>query len=286
MTPAALPTTSTVDRPTRLQALWPCRRPVVMGILNCTPDSFFEHGRFEIASEAITQGETLITGGADIVDIGGESTRPGADPVSSEVELRRIGPVLTELRRRHPHILLSVDTSKAEVAEAGLQAGADLINDVSAGDDPAMFSVVAAHGAAIVLMHRRGTPKTMQENVSYAHPVAEVHAFLLERARAAEQGGIQPEHIWLDPGIGFGKDDSANLELIRALPDLAALGYPVLVGVSMKSFIGRLTGAIPDDRLPGSLAGILPMVGLNRAVVRVHDPAATLQFLKIAEAIR
>ena len=266
----------------RLDKLWPRTRPVVMGILNCTPDSFADGGRYFDAEHAVRRGERMIEDGALIVDIGGESTRPGAEPVSAEEESRRVLPVIGELRRRHHDVVLSVDTSKPEVAAAALEAGADLVNDVTAGSTAGMLELVAASGAAVVLMHMRGTPRTMQHDLAYRDVVAEVHHHLLERAGAALEAGVAAHRVWLDPGIGFGKDDSGNIALLAALPALATHGYPVVIGPSNKSFIGRLTGAPLESRLPGTLGALIPALALERAVVRVHDPAAAVQFLEIA----
>jgi len=240
-----------------------------MGILNCTPDSFADGGRSFDHEDALRHAQELLDGGADTIDVGGESTRPGADPVDLTEELRRVLPVITEIRRRRPEIVLSVDTSKVEVAEASLNAGADLVNDVTAASADGMLEMVA----------------TMQSDTSYDNVVAEVHEHLRCRAAAAIAAGIPAHRVWLDPGIGFGKDDDGNLALLAALPDLAAIGHPVLVGPSSKSFIGHLTGAEVEDRLPGTLAALLPAVGIDRAVVRVHDASAAVQFLEIASRL-
>jgi dihydropteroate synthase len=253
-----------------------------MGILNCTPDSFADGGRSFEFDDALRHAEELLDGGADIIDVGGESTRPGAEPVDFTEELRRVVPVITEIRRRWPDTVLSVDTTKIEVAEASLTAGADLVNDVTAASTPGTLDLVARSDAGIVLMHMRGEPRTMQSDTGYHNVVAEVHEHLRDRAKAAVAAGIPTHRVWLDPGIGFGKDDSGNLALLAALPDLAAAGYPVLVGPSRKSFIGRLTGAEVGDRLPGTLAALWPAIGIERAVVRVHDASAAAQFLVIA----
>ncbi len=271
--------------PQRLDRLWPRSQPLVMGILNCTPDSFADGGRFFDHDDALRHAEDLLKGGADIIDVGGESTRPGADPVDVEEEMRRVVPVITEIRRRRPEIVLSVDTSKVKVAEASLAAGADLVNDVTAASAPGMLELVARFDAGIAFMHMRGKPRTMQTDTTYESVVAEVHEHLRKRAAAAIAAGIPAHRVWLDPGIGFGKDDDGNLALLAALPDLAAAGHPVLVGPSNKSFIGRLTGAGVEDRLPGTLAALLPAVGIDRAVVRVHDVSATVQFLEIASRL-
>ena len=219
--------------------------------------------------------------GADIIDVGGESTRPGALPVSAETEIDRVVPVIRNLKDRLPDTLVSVDTCKVRVAVAALNAGADLVNDVSAGAQTAMMATVASFGAGIVLMHMRGQPRDMQENTAYSNVTAEVHAFLSLRAHQALEAGLPRNQVWLDPGIGFGKDDQANVRLLADLPDLGALGHPVLLGVSRKSMIGRLTGTEVEDRLPGSLAALTPVIALPQAIVRVHDPRARELFYSL-----
>lgn len=255
----------------------------MMAILNVTPDSFSDGGRFLDPEAAIAQAEALLDQGADIIDVGGESTRPGATPVDAREEERRIVPVMKALISRHPDLLLSVDTCKPSVAAAALAAGACIVNDVTAS--PEMLPLAARHGAVLVLMHMRGTPGTMQHDTRYADVVAEVAEFLAGRAARARAAGIPGERVWLDPGIGFGKDTDGNLRLLAHLPDLAALGHPVVVGASRKSFIGSLSGAGVDDRLGGSLAALTPLVRLPRAVARVHDAAATVQYLRVQAAI-
>jgi dihydropteroate synthase len=257
-----------------------------MAVLNCTPDSFSDGGRFLAPDAALHHAEALIDVGADIVDVGGESTRPGAHRVSVEEEIQRVVPVISELRRRRPETTISVDTRKRMVAAAALEAGADIVNDVTAARDSGMLELVADAGAAIVLMHMRGEPQTMQTETSYENVVAEVIDYLGQRAAAALQAGIPRRRVWLDPGIGFGKDVAGNVHLLAALPKLAELGHPVLVGPSRKSFIGRLTGAPVDDRLPGTLAALVPIIGLERVVVRVHEPAAVVQFLEVSVRLR
>ena len=279
-------TTGWTGRQGRLPGPWVGGRPFVMGVVNCTPDSFSDGGRYLDTGPAIRHGLELLETGAAVVDVGGESTRPGADPVPADEEIRRVVPVIQGLRTCEPEALISVDTSKPEVALAALEAGADLVNDVTAAADPRMLEVVAGHGAGIVLMHMRGDPRTMQADTRYTHVVAEVHGFLRERATAAVAAGIPPDGVWLDPGIGFGKDDTGNLALLAALPDLAALGHPVVVGPSRKSFIGRLTGAPVEDRLAGTLAALVPALDCPRAVVRVHDVTEASRFLTVAAAIR
>jgi len=273
-------------RERRLDRLWPQPRPLIMGVVNCTPDSFSDGGRTLAPELAARHAARLLDEGADLVDIGGESTRPGAAPVPAAEEMRRVLPVVEALRALRPEALLSVDTRKSAVAAAAFEAGADLVNDVTAGSDPAMLPLVAEAGAAVVLMHMRGAPQTMQRDVAYLDVVAEVHAFLRARAAAATAAGLACERVWLDPGIGFGKDDAGNLALLAALPDLAAAGHPVVIGPSRKSFIGRLTGAAVGERLPGTLAALVPAVGLPRVVVRVHEPAPVRQFLELATRLR
>ena len=274
------------ERLGRLENIWPRQRPAVMGILNCTPDSFSDGGLYLATDSAIRHGERLLDEGADVLDIGGESTRPGASPVAADEESRRVLPVITELRARRPDSLLSVDTAKADVARKALAAGADIVNDVTGASDPAMFETVAEADCGIVLMHMRGKPRSMQDDTEYGHVVAEVHEYLQVRAEAAVSAGIRPTRIWLDPGIGFGKDDAGNLALLAAVPDLAALGYPIVIGASNKSFIGRLTGAPVDRRLAGSLAALTTAIAVERAIVRVHDVPETRQFLDVASAVR
>jgi dihydropteroate synthase len=270
----------------RISQLWARGRAGVMGILNVTPDSFSDGGRFADPAAAVAHGERLLAEGADVLDVGGESTRPGAAPVSAAEEAARVVPVIAELSRRHPAALISVDTSKPEVARAALAAGAAMVNDVSAARGGEMLRLVARQGAAIVLMHMRGEPRTMQTDTSYTDVVAEVHAFLAGRAAAAVAAGIAHDRVLLDPGIGFGKDADGNLRLLAAAADLAALGHPVVLGASRKSFISALTGAPVGDRLPGSLAAVAGASALPRVLLRVHDAAATVQFVTVLAAIR
>mgnify|MGYP001609415747 CR=1 FL=1 len=256
-----------------------------MGILNITPDSFSDGGKYSSYDAAVAHGLALVEEGADIVDVGGESTRPGAAPVSVEEELRRVVPVIRALTDR-TRALVSVDTMKAEVARQAVEAGASIINDVSAlTSDAGMAKVAAGHGAGVVLMHMRGTPRTMQENPRYANVTEEVAGYLEERVRALAALGLDPETLAVDPGIGFGKTVDHNLQLLRELPRLAASGRPVVVGVSRKSFIGKITGAEAGDRLPGSLAGMLHAAMRGGHVFRVHDVKASRQALDVFLAI-
>lgn len=265
--------------------MWALGRPAVMGIVNVTPDSFADGGRFLAPEAAIAHALTLLDEGADILDIGGESTRPGAERVPTGTEIDRVAPVIAGILAARPQTLLSIDTSKAAVAEAALAAGAVIVNDVTAGRDDAMLPLIARAGAGVVLMHMRGEPRTMQAETAYDDVVAEVHHFLRERVAAAVAAGVPEDCIVLDPGIGFGKDLGGNLRLLAALPDLASLGFPVLLGASRKSFISALTGADVATRLPGSLAAAHCALACRRAIVRVHDVAATVQYLAVAAAI-
>ncbi len=256
-----------------------------MGVLNVTPDSFSDGGLWLEPRAAVAQGLKLLEEGAAVVDVGGESTRPGAKPVPAEEEKARTLPVVTALAQQAPSALISVDTCKVSVAEAALAAGACIVNDVTAAADPRMLDLVAREGAGLVLMHMRGTPQTMQQNTRYTHVVAEVAEFLWQRAQRALAAGIPREHLFLDPGIGFGKDVEGNLALLAALPELAAMGFALVVGASRKSFIGHVTGAPVGERLPGSLAALVPALSCPEVVVRVHDVAATRQFLQVARAV-
>jgi dihydropteroate synthase len=260
-------------------------RTWIMGVVNATPDSFFDGGLHADPASAVAHGLQLVGEGADILDIGGESSRPGSDPVTAEEELRRVLPVLEGLRARTA-VLLSVDTTKAEVAEAALAAGADIINDIKAArGDSRIFDRVAAAGAGMVLMHMQGTPKTMQAEPHYDDVVAEVRDFLAGRMSAARAAGVDAESLILDPGIGFGKRVEDNLALIESVDKLAALGRPVLLGVSRKGFIGRILNAPPEDRLEGSIGAAL--VGLVRGahILRVHDVKSVGQAARVADAI-
>jgi len=247
--------------------------PLVMGVLNVTPDSFSDGGRFADPGRAVTHGLALAAEGADVIDVGGESTRPGAGPVDEAEERRRVLPVVEALA---PHVRVSIDTTKASVAAAALAAGATLVNDVSAS----LYEVAASAGAGWVAMHRRGDPRTMQVAPAYDDVVSEVRDFLEARAGAARAAGVA--EVWIDPGIGFGKLAEHNLRLLRGLPTLVATGFPVLVGTSRKSFLGALAGgAPPDDRLAGSLATAVFALVSGAAMVRVHDVAATVQAARL-----
>jgi dihydropteroate synthase len=260
--------------------------PFVMGIVNATPDSFSDGGRFLDPAAAIAHALRLAEEGADLVDVGGESTRPGSPSVAAEEEIRRVVPVIEGLRARGFALPISIDTTKAVVARAALAAGADLVNDVSGLADPGLAPVVAQAGAPVVLMHTRGTPADMQSRTTYGDVVAEVRAALLETLRRAEAAGIATEKTILDPGLGFAKTPEHNLELLARLRELRDLGRPLLVGPSRKSFIGKVTGAPVEDRLPGTLAAVTVSVLADAEFLRVHDVAAARQAAQVAAAIR
>jgi dihydropteroate synthase len=244
-----------------------------MGVLNVTPDSFSDGGRYLDPEAAVDHGLRLVAEGADVVDVGGESTRPGAPEVPAAVEQERVAPVIAALA---PHVRVSVDTRKRAVAEAAIEAGATLLNDVSAS----LWEVAAAAGVGWVAMHMQGSPATMQHAPHYDDVVAEVSAFLVERAAQAADGGV--EEVWVDPGIGFGKTVDHNLALLSHLRALVGLGFPVLVGTSRKSFLGLLGGGGgPDDRLEGSLATAVWAMTQGAAMVRVHDVAPTAQAARL-----
>ena len=262
------------------------RTPSVWGILNVTPDSFSDGGRYRDPDHATRRGWDLAAAGADVLDIGGESTRPGAAPVPLEEERSRILPVVQALAGRAGAPRLSIDTRNAAVARGALEAGAAIVNDVSAGlHDPALLEVVAEHGAEIVLMHMRGDPQTMQDGPRYDDVVEEVLAWLLERAAVAEATGIARSRIWLDPGIGFGKTLEHNLDLLRHLERFTALPHRILLGTSRKSFLGNLTGRDVGDRLAGTLATVARARQAGVAAVRVHDVRPTHDLLAVLDAI-
>lgn len=262
------------------------RRTALMGILNVTPDSFSDGGRYADPKTAIAHGIQLARDGADIIDIGGESTRPGARPVSAEEEKERVLPVLRGLRREIS-IPLSVDTYKAEVAQAALEEGADVVNDISAlRFDAAMVSLVAREKVPVVLMHMQGTPQTMQQKPHYQDVLAEVKDFLAGRVRFALESGVDPDQIIVDPGIGFGKELEHNLELLRGLSTLVSLRRPLLVGPSRKAFIGKLLDLASDYRLEGSLAAAVAAVLGGANIIRMHDVKEARRATAIADAIR
>lgn len=260
-------------------------RPLIVGILNVTPDSFSDRGAFASPVDALRQAETLVREGADVLDIGGESTRPGAEPVSAEEELRRVMPVLREAVGLG--VPVSIDTYKASVARAALLAGAAIVNDITALGDPEMASTVASFGAGLILMHMQSTPQTMQMDPRYANVVDEVRTFLAGRRGVAERAGVPVENIALDPGVGFGKALEHNLELLARMDELVAMGSPIVVGVSRKRFIGTLAGVEePRDRGPGSLAAMLAARARGASIFRVHDAGAARQALIVFDAIQ
>ena len=257
----------------------PVPRPLVMGIVNVTPNSFSDGGRFFDTGRAVDHALAMRADGADILDIGGESTRPGADPVSVDEELDRVMPVLAALVREGACV--SIDTLKPEVMRAAISAGAAIVNDVNAFRAPGAVEAVAASGAGVCIMHMQGTPATMQAAPHYDDVVGEVSAFLLERAAALQAAGVAKARIVLDPGFGFGKTLEHNRALFRALPRLAQAGYPLLVGVSRKRMIGDLTGRAVDDRIAGSVAAALLAAQNGACVLRVHDVRETVDALKV-----
>ncbi|HVY78724.1 MAG TPA: dihydropteroate synthase [Solirubrobacterales bacterium] len=257
--------------------------PKLMGVVNVTPDSFSDGGRYLDAAAAIRHGEELLSDGAAILDVGGESTRPGAEPVGEVEELHRVVPVVEALAARGT---VSIDTSKAAVAAAAIDAGAAIVNDVTAlQGDPEMAALCAERGVGVVLMHMPGNPRTMQDDPRYDDMVDDVREFLAARAEVALAAGVAAERIWLDPGIGFGKTLEHNLELLRRLGELRELGRPLVIGTSRKSFIGRVDGSPVEERIGGSLASAVLAAAEGADVLRVHDVAETAQALKVAAAV-
>lgn len=265
------------------RVLQPDGRPLVMGILNLTPDSFHADSQAMGVDAAVARARQLIAAGADILDLGAESSRPGATPISQPEEADRLLPVLTALATEVT-VPISIDTTRAATARQALDIIPCAINDISAGGDPAMFPLAAERRCGLVLMHMQGTPRTMQARPTYHDPVAEITGWLAGRARLAEEAGVLPARIMVDPGIGFGKTLAHNLALLRDLPRVAA-GRPHLLGASRKRFIAGITGAGVADRLPGSLAALVAAWHGGASVVRVHDVAATVQFLEVLRAI-
>jgi len=259
--------------------------PLVMGIVNVTPDSFSDGSTNFDPRAALESAQAMLAAGADIIDVGGESTRPGAETVTPQQELARVLPVVRALAESGA--VVSVDTRHPEVASACVASGAAVVNDISGFSDPAMVALAASGDAGLVVMHMKGDPRTMQDAPRYDDVVAEVAAYLKAQALMLEAAGVARERIALDPGIGFGKTTAHNLELLRRLGEIAALGYPVLVGASRKRFIGEITGvAEPRERLAGSLAAALVAIDAGAAILRVHDVAETVAALAIARAVR
>jgi len=256
-----------------------------MGIINCTPDSFYDLSRRPGAEQAALAAGEMVSQGADILDVGGESTRPGSAYVPEEEELSRVIPVIRAIREKLT-VPISVDTRKRRVAEAALDAGADIINDISAmRDDPDMVRLAADRGCPVVLMHMQGTPEDMQKNPRYRDVVDEVKSFLLEQAERAVAAGVDPSRIVLDPGIGFGKRQEDNIVLIRRIAEFREEGYPVLVGLSRKSFIGNILGTPPEERLVGSLTANGWCAARGADILRVHDVKETVQMIRILREI-
>jgi len=274
-------------------AFWRCKersfdltvKPLIMGVLNLTPDSFSDGSRYGSVHEAVAAAEKMVTDGADILDIGGESTRPGAEPVSAEEETERVIPVIEKLAGRL-NVPISIDTWKATVAKAALNAGAEIVNDISAMTfDPAMPETVAESGAAVVLMHSRGRPAEMQKSTCYSDIVSEVMAFLDTRIQAAILAGIDKERIVIDPGIGFGKSASGNMELIRRLHEFHMLNRPILIGTSRKSFIGTALSREVSERIFGTAASVTVAMMNGASIFRVHDVAAMRDTVDMVRAI-
>lgn len=288
---SAKPSVNPGFEPSPTSRVWRCGRfevaldqPLIMGILNVTPDSFSDGGRYDDPAAAVARAERIISEGAAILDVGGESTRPGAEAVPVAAELARVRPVV--LRFAHEAVPVSVDTRHAEVASACVEAGASIINDVSGFRDRAMTDVAVASGVGVIIMHMLGEPATMQDEPHYDDVVREVGGFLVAQATMLQAAGVARERIAIDPGIGFGKTLEHNLELLRHLSELAELGFPLVVGVSRKRFIGAITGIEePHKRLGGSLASMLFAASRGADVLRVHDVEATAQALKVQAAL-
>lgn len=265
--------------------LLPLDRPLVMGVVNVTPDSFSDGGAYLEAGAAVTHALRLVEEGADLIDVGGESTRPGAQPVSVAEELARVIPVVERLSAETPGVPISIDTSKAAVMRAAVHAGASFVNDVAALQGRGALEAVAELGVPVCLMHMRGTPRTMQDHPAYHDVVTEVARFLSERVAACRAVGIAEDRIVVDPGFGFGKTTAHNLELLRRLDVLTELGRPVMVGLSRKRTIGEITGRDVADRLVGSAVAAVLAVQRGASIVRVHDVAATRDALAVLAAV-
>jgi len=262
------------------------RSPLIFGVVNATPDSFSDGGQFSTPESAADFAARLINDGADCIDCGGESTRPGSEPVTPDEQIGRVVPVIRLIRQRSP-VVISIDTTSAAVAAAALDAGAQIINDISAGRfDAEMFPLTSRRQRPIILMHMQGTPATMQNAPTYQNVTAEVAQFLIERRNAAVAAGVAPHHILFDPGIGFGKTISHDLQLLRDTSQLASLGYPLVVGVSRKKFIGRiLSEPDPKQRVFGTAAAVAYSVANGAAAVRVHDVGPISQVVRMTRAI-
>ncbi len=261
------------------------RRTLVMGVLNVTPDSFSDGGEWADPDRAVRHARAMVRDGADLIDVGGESTRPGSRPVPAAEEIRRVVPVVERLAREN--ILVSVDTSKAAVAQAAFRAGAKILNDVTAlRGDPRMARVAARARVAVILMHMKGTPRTMQRNPEYRDVVKEIMDFFREIQRKAWRAGISHDKIILDPGIGFGKSPEHNLEILRRLDEFSSLGRPLAIGTSRKNFIGRALGRRVDDRVSGTAATVAVAVLRGAAIVRVHDVRELSDVVRMTDLLR
>jgi dihydropteroate synthase len=260
--------------------------PQVMGILNTTPDSFSDGGEYTSVERALTHAEAMIQAGAAVVDIGGESTRPGAEDVSIDTELRRVIPIIEGIRAKHPDLWISIDTSKAEVMAQAIDAGADLINDIRALREPGALEVVAQANIPVCLMHMQGQPRVMQAHPKYHNVLDEVCAFLQERIRVCEQAGIRRENMILDPGFGFGKTLEHNYHLLSNLERFHSFKLPILVGMSRKSMLYQLLGKQPKECLAASIACATTAVMKGAQIVRVHDVEATVDAIKVIEMIK
>ena len=264
----------------------PCAflQPQIMGILNVTPDSFYDGGRYSTLEKQLTHARKMLEEGATIIDVGGESTRPGAEEVSAQEECDRVLPLIESLRQESD-CLISIDSRKTLVMQAALQAGANFVNDVNALLDDQAIALVSKAKVPVCLMHAKGSPKTMQKTPFYENVVEEVGQYLLSRAKTCEQSGILPENIILDPGFGFGKTLQHNLQLLKHLEKITALNYPVLIGVSRKSMFGQILGEDLDARLIGSIAASVMALQKGATIIRAHDVAKTLEAVKIFDAI-
>lgn len=272
---------------------WRCReqvllcgeRALIMGVINVTPDSFSDGGHYLAPEQAVKRAQEMLADGAQIIDVGGESSRPGAAPVSADEEIRRVLPVIQAIRHQSDAVI-SIDTTKASVARSALALGAHIINDITAGEaDPAMLDLVAETGAGLILMHMQGRPQTMQDKPHYGDVVGEVTAYLATRAELAQERGVSASSIVIDPGIGFGKTLDHNWALLGKLPRVSALPYPVLVGVSRKRFLGELCDRDIEERMPASLAAAVLARAHGAAIIRVHDVKETCDALRVADRL-
>jgi dihydropteroate synthase len=259
-------------------------KTLVMGVLNVTPDSFYDGGRYSVLESALAHARTIVSEGADILDVGGESTRPGSKPLSVREEKERVIPLIEELAGE-VKIPISIDSYKPEVVEEAFKAGASMLNDVYGLRSPGMAELAASFRLPVVVMHMQGTPKTMQENPRYRDVVSEVKTFFSERVDYALSKGVKRKQIIFDPGIGFGKTLEHNLELLRRLPEFKELGFPILIGASRKSMIGGILGLPPEERLEGSLAVAVASIMAGADILRVHDVKETVRAARVADAI-